>query len=176
MMRKIHRWISFPLILFLMLVTGSGVILQYQELGELVEPERPKPTATALPEDALLLAQVQKALDAARKAKADFPAQRLDLDFSGGDGKARFGVSPRGGPSIEVNMQSGEAKVEMQPKPNLHVQMIQLHTGKMFGPAGLVIMGLVSLIFLVLTVTGFLVYFNMWRRRKSAGKGGLFWK
>jgi uncharacterized iron-regulated membrane protein len=176
MMRQIHRWISFPLILFLFLVTATGVVLQYQELEELGEPERPKPTASALPDDAVLLAQVQKALAAARAAKANFPAQRLDLDFSGGDAKARFGVAPRGGPSIEVNLKSGEAKVEMQPKPNLHVQMIQLHTGKMFGPVGLVIMGLVSLIFLVLTVTGFLVYFNMWRRRNGAGKGGLFWK
>jgi uncharacterized iron-regulated membrane protein len=175
MLRKIHRWISFPFILFLFLVTATGVVLQYQELGELGEAERPKPTASALPQDAELLALVEKAVAAARAAKADFPAQRLDLDFSRGDGIARFGVSPRGGPSIEVNLKSGETKVGMQPKPNLHVQMIQLHTGKMFGPVGLIIMGVVSLIFLVLTVTGFIVYFNMWQRRRAAGKRGLFW-
>jgi uncharacterized iron-regulated membrane protein len=176
MLRQIHRWISFPLIIFLFLVTATGVVLQFQELGELGEQERPKPTASALPEDALLLAQVQEALVAARAAKADFPAQRLDLDFSDGDAKARFGVSPRGGPSIEIDLKSGQANLEMKPTPNLHVQMIQLHTGKMFGPFGLVVMGLVSLIFLVLTVTGFIVYFNMWQRRKAAGKRGLFWK
>jgi uncharacterized iron-regulated membrane protein len=118
---------------------------------------------------------VQKALTAARIAKADFPTQRLDLDFSRGEPKARFGVSPRGGPSINVDLKSGETRVEMAPKPNLHVQMIQLHTGKAFGAPGLIIIGLVSIIFLVLTVTGFLVYLNMWKRRRAGGKKGIFW-
>jgi uncharacterized iron-regulated membrane protein len=174
--RQIHRWISFPLILFLFLVTATGVVLQVQELGELGEEPRAKPTTSALPADAELLAQVQKALVAARAAKPDFPAQRLDLDFSRRDGKARFGVSPRGGPSIEVNLKSRETKVEMAPKPNLHVQMIQLHTGKALGGFGLIVMGLVSIIMLVLSVTGFIVYLDMWKRRRSAGKTGVFWK
>ncbi len=176
MMRQIHRWVSLPLILFLFLVTATGVVLQFQELGELGEGERTAPTASALPSDALLLAQIQNALTAARAAKADFPAQRIDIDFSRGEAKARFGVSPRGGPSIQVDLKSGATKVEAAPAPNLHVQMIMLHTGKAFGPFGLIIIALASIVFLILTVTGFLVYFNMWKRRKSAGKAGLFWK
>jgi uncharacterized iron-regulated membrane protein len=176
MMRQIHRWVSFPLILFLFLVTATGVVLQFQELGELGEDRSAPPTTSALPADAELLTQVQKALTAARVAKADFPAQRLDLDFSRGDAKARFGVSPRGGPSIEVNLKSGQTKVEMAPKPNLHVQLIQLHTGKAFGGFGLIVIGLVSIIFLILTVTGFIVYLDMWKRRWRVGKKSLFWK
>jgi uncharacterized iron-regulated membrane protein len=176
MMRQIHRWVSFPLILFLFLVTATGLVLQFQEMGELVEERPTPPTTSALPADAELLAQVQKALTAARAAKADFPAQRLDLDFSRGDAKARFGVSPRGGPSIDVNLKSGEAKVEMAPKPNLHVQMIMLHTGKALGSFGLIVIGLSSIVFLILTVTGFIVYLNMWKRRRGAGKNSVFWK
>jgi uncharacterized iron-regulated membrane protein len=175
MIRQIHRWVSFPLVLFLFLVTATGVVLQFQEMGELGEERPAPPTTSALPADAELLAQVQKALIAARAAKADFPAQRLDLDFSRGDATARFGVSPRGGPSIEVKLKSGETKVEMVPKSNLHVQMIQLHTGKIFGSFGLIVIGLVSIIFLILTITGFLVYLDMWKRRRGAGKKGLFW-
>jgi uncharacterized iron-regulated membrane protein len=145
-------------------------------MGEVFESRPPPPTTSALPADAELLAQVQTALDAARKAKPDFAAQRLDLDFSRGEAKARFGVSPRGGPSIQVNLKSGETKVETNPKPSLHVLMIQWHTGRMFGPVGLTIFMVVSLIFLVLTVTGFIVYLDMWKRRKGGGKTGLFWK
>lgn len=176
MMRQIHRWVSFPLIIFLFLVTVTGVILQYQEMEELGEERPAPPNTSALPADVELLAQVQKALTAARAAKADFPAQRLDLDFSRGAAKARFGVSPRGGPAINVDMKSGAAKVELAPKPNLHVQMIMLHTGKAFGAPGLIIIGLASIIFLILTVTGFLVYLNMWKRRRAASKTGFFWK
>jgi uncharacterized iron-regulated membrane protein len=176
MIRQIHRWVSFPLIIFLFLVTATGVVLQLQETGEVFEGERPTPTASALPTDAELLAQVQKALIAARVVKADFPAQRLELDFSRGDAKARFAMSPRGGPAITVDMKSGKAEMVAAPKPNLHVTMIQLHTGKMFGPVGLIIVMLVSIIFLVLTVTGFIVYLDMWKRRRAANKTGLFWK
>jgi uncharacterized iron-regulated membrane protein len=45
-----------------------------------------------------------------------------------------------------------------------------------FGPVGLIIVMLVSIIFLVLTVTGFIVYLDMWKRRRAASKSGLFWK
>ncbi len=176
MIRQIHRWISFPLIIFLFLVTSTGVVLQGQEAGEILEGERPTPTASALPADADMLAGVQKALIAARSVKADFPAQRLELDYSRGEAKARFGVSPRGGPAITVDMRTGKAVIAAAPKPNLHVTMIQLHTGKVFGPVGLIIIMLVSIIFLVLTVTGFIVYLDMWKRRRAANKTGLFWK
>ncbi len=175
MMRKIHRWVSLPLIIFLALVTVTGVVLQGQEMGEVFETKPEPPKTSALPNDAELGVQVQKALAAARAAKPDFAAQRLDLDYSRGGAKAHFGVSPRGGPSVEVDLKSGEIKVELNPKPNLHVLMIQLHTGKYFGPIGLIIIMIVSIIFLILTVTGFMVYLNMWKRRKAAGKTGLFW-
>jgi uncharacterized iron-regulated membrane protein len=176
MMRQIHRWISFPLIIFLLLVTVTGVVLQFQEMGELGEQKPSPPTVSAVPDDAALLALVQKATIAARTAKPGFPAQNITLDFSRGTQKARFGIAPRGGPSIDVDLKTGETMVEMAPKPNLHVLMIQLHTGKFFGPLGLIVIGVVSIVFLVLTVTGFLVYLDMWKRRRLAGKASLFWK
>lgn len=175
MMRKIHRWISFPLILFLFLVTATGVVLQGEELAEIGGSDAPRPTTSALPDDAALASAVQRAAGIARAAKADFPAQNVTFDFSKGEQKVRFGITPRGGPSIEVDLKSGAAKVQTAPKPSMHSIMIQLHTGRYFGPAGLIIMGLVSLIFLVLTVTGFMVYLNMWKRRRAAGSSGMFW-
>lgn len=176
MIRQIHRWVSFPLILFLLLVTVTGVVLQGEVVAEIGEGDRRPPVTSALPSDAELAAAVQKAVVADRIAKADFPVQNLMLDFSRGEQKARFGVAPRGGPSIEVNLKSGATKVVESPKPNLQVTMIMLHTGKMFGPIGLIIMMIVSLIFITLTVTGFIVYLDMWKRRKGAGKAGIFWK
>ncbi len=176
MIRLIHRWISFPLILFLFLVTATGVVLQVEELGEIGGGGGQPPATSAIPADAELAALVTTATAAARSSRADFPAQNLLLDFSGGKQKARFGITPRGGASIEVDLRSGATKVIDKPRPSLHGFMVQLHTGRMFGPIGLIVMGVVSLIFLVLTVTGFIVYLDMWRRRKVAGKTELFWK
>jgi uncharacterized iron-regulated membrane protein len=175
-MRNFHRWFSFPLILFLFLVSATGVVLQFQETGEIFEGERPKPTVSALPSDAEMVIQVQKALTAARSVKADFPAQRIEFDYSRGGAKAKIGITPRGGPAIEVDMKTGAATLVAAPKPNLHTTMIQLHTGKRFGPLGLIIIMLSSIAFLVLTITGFFVYLDMWKRRRGAGKTGLFWK
>jgi hypothetical protein len=39
----------------------------------------------------------------------------------------------------------------------------------------LIAIALVSIVFFVLTVTGFFVYLDMWKRRRAAGKSGLFW-
>jgi uncharacterized iron-regulated membrane protein len=52
MMRQIHRWISFPLIIFLFLVTATGVVLQFQEMEELGDARLASPTTSALPADA----------------------------------------------------------------------------------------------------------------------------
>jgi uncharacterized iron-regulated membrane protein len=174
-MRKYHRWLSFPLIAFLFLVSATGLVLQFQEASEILEGEQAVPTASALPADAEVVAQLQRALVSARTLKADFPAQRIELDYSRGGAKARLGVSPRGGPVISVDLLGGEAKFDAAPKANLHGTMIQLHTGKMFGPLGLIAIALVSIVFLVLTITGFFVYLDMWKRRRAAGKSGLFW-
>ncbi len=175
MMRQYHRWLSFPLILFLFIVTVTGVVLQGEEVAGMAETRPPIASVSALPGDAEIAAQVQTALAKARAANPDLAAQRLELDYSRGQAKARLAVQPRGGASVEVDLKTGATKAIAAPPPNLHVMMIQLHTGRMLGPVGLGIMMLVSLVFLILTITGFMVYLDMWKRRRKAGKAGLFW-
>lgn len=175
MMRRYHRWFSFPLILFLFVVTMTGVVLQGEEVAKIAEAKPAAAAKSALPDDAVVLAQLGNALKQARAASPDLAAQRIELDYSRGQAKARLAVQPRGGAAVDVDLKTGEAKAVAAPPPNLHVTMIQLHTGRMLGPVGLVIMMLVSLVFLVLTITGFIVYLDMWKRRRKAGKAGLFW-
>ena len=54
--------------------------------------------------------------------------------------------------------------------------MIQWHSGKAIGPVGVLLVFVSGIALVVLSVTGGIVYYDMWRRRKSAGKTGLFWK
>ena len=47
-----------------------------------------------------------------------------------------------------------------------------------YGPSGgigLVLVMLSGIILLILSVTGLVVYYDMWTRRRKAGKKGLFW-
>jgi uncharacterized iron-regulated membrane protein len=57
----------------------------------------------------------------------------------------------------------------------VHEYMKQLHSGFLFGWPGRVFNLLTGSSLLVLTVTGVVEYWLMWRRRKATGKSGLLW-
>lgn len=177
MMRQFHRWFSFPLILFLLLVTATGVVLQGEEVSHLGGGERrPTPTTSALPDDAVMTAQLGKALAAARQANPELATQTVTLNYGQAEPSAKFSVAPRGGPSVDVNLATGVAKVAAAPPPSLHVWMIRLHTGQYFGPVGVIILMAAALIMLFLAVSGGVLYWQMWQNRRGRGKGQLFWK
>ena len=60
-------------------------------------------------------------------------------------------------------------------KPNIVGFLHHLHSGEEFGPVGVVasLLGGVALLFFV--VSGLWMYIDMFRRRRKADKGGIFW-
>lgn len=178
MLRQLHRWTSLPLILFLMLVLGTGVVLQFEELGKLGGADRSPPASasTAMLSDEAIVAQLNDALAKARQAQPDFKPTRIELNIAEGRQSTRFAKQPRGGPFVEVDHAKGSVKAEMKPPMSLHVILIRLHTGSMAGAAGVWIMLLASLVLMFLAVSGVWLYWQMWRNRVKAGRGGLFWK
>ena len=119
---------------------------------------------------------VTAALAAAREEKPDFSTQNLTLDFSGGlQGVALNGPSGRQAARISYDPASGTATYTLPPPSSIRGVVIGLHTGKIGGTVGLVLVMLAGIILSVLSVTGFIVYFDMWTRRRKAGKIGLFW-
>jgi uncharacterized iron-regulated membrane protein len=177
MNRTIHRWVSLPIAIIMLIVAISGIYLQFEEFGEGGgEGNRAQQAKSALPADAEAADMLTKAIAAARAAKPELAAQRIELNFQRGEAKVTIAeAGGRGAPSVEYNAKTGEAIFKDRPPPSLRGIMIGLHTGKTVGMTGLILVMLSGIILTVLSVTGLVVYYDMWRRRRAAGKGGLFW-
>lgn len=182
MFRKLHRWFSLPLFLFILIVLATGVALQIEEMLGTLGGEGDGPPAVAqgqAPEplgDAQIQALVGDALEKGRKAEPDFRPTRVDIDLSPGAEITRLGLQPRGGPFINVDHNTGEIFAVMEPSPPLHVWLIWIHTGSVAGPAGIWIMLFTSFALMFLAVSGLVLYYQMWKNRKKRGKSELFWK
>lgn len=175
MIRKWHRWVSLPLILVLALAIVTGIALQVEELDHIGGDGRPAPTMSALPEDAVVLAELKRALVAARQADPNFAAQRIELNYAEDKPVAKFVITPRGGASVEVDLASGIAQAKAGPPASFHGVMIRLHTGQYFGATGIILIMAAGVALLFLAVSGGLLYFQMWRNRRSRGKSLIFW-
>lgn len=178
MLRKLHRWTSFPLIIVLILVIGTGVFLQFEEVAGLAGEEAPAAVRPAQADADLnrSTAQLTDALARLEVAEPDFRPTRVELSVAPGRESTRFAMQARGGPFVEIDHASGEVRSEMNPATPLHVVMIRLHTGAAFGAAGIVVMLVGSLILLFLAGSGIVLYWQMWRNRVKRGRGELFWK
>ena len=172
MNRKIHRWTSFPIAVFMLIVALSGVVLQYDEMGGSKDGAGGDAVPAVLPDNEAISALVAQALSAANAAQPNFVAQSLTVS----PGKVVLnGPGGRGAASITYEAAKGKATYAPPPPQSLHGIMIGLHTGKTAGLIGLVIVMAAGIILSILSITGFIIYLEMWRRRRKARKSGLFW-
>lgn len=175
LMRRYHRWFSFPLIVFVIAVTVTGIYLQAVELIAEGGPE-PAPLERTAPDASEIAASIEQAMAIAAQEKVDFPVQKVEVSYRGESPQIVVSTNRRIGPSVTVDMASEEATYVERPPRNLRTIFILLHSGKYFGAFGLWVIMLAGLALLVLSVTGIYVYYDMWRRRRKAKKKGLFWK
>ncbi len=182
-MRNFHRWIALPAAVFLFFIAVTGVLLHIDmiRLGHAPpghEPKLPRPLAkpAPMPNDAELAAMVVRVSDAARKANPALPIKNIQLDLSGPEVTATLGEGgPPGSPHIKINAATGLVISELSPPADFHYILQDLHAGYFFGWTGRIISILSGLSVLVLSFTGFQLWWALYRRRKSGGKKGFFW-
>ncbi len=175
-MRKFHRWFSLPAAILLLLTGLTGVVMQVMELTGDDDHDRPAAAQATLPDEATLASLLGKTLAAAHAADPKFKGQKIELSVVGGETKGKIaGATPRD-PSISVDLTSGKVEKMAGPPPrDAYKQIMGWHSGHAFGPIGKFISLLVGLSLVILSFTGLMVYIDMFRRRKSANKKGLFW-
>jgi len=177
MMRRYHRRISFPLILFLLLVTGTGLYLQIVEaLGAVNEPTLRQAPARTLPEREALLAEIGRALDQAEQTRPGFPAQKLEVTYGARGAELKLATGQRIGPSVTVDLASGKATYVERPPRTLRTIFVLLHSGKYYGVLGLILILMAGVVLLVLSVTGLVLYLQMYLRRRGIGRPEMFWR
>ena len=183
-MRKVHRWVSLPASLFLLVVAITGVLLQGTQLFGGDEAEREKQAAavsshTLARPPADVSATIDRAIvavgAATGKNAADVRLNGIDLQFraipprvvvhaaTGGSEGERFTVDATTG-AILGREADGESL------------LLRIHTGEIFGDAG-VWMGLFwGAAMVVLTFTGAWLYWKMYKARSSVkGWRRVFW-
>jgi len=178
--RRWHRWIGFPAALFLLFAATTGIIVAFTEFFGAEEALREatrdivSPIRTDAPSDQWAPAIARALATVTAKAGA-LPVDKIELQPKGDHPTvAVFSGKPTGGEDRKfvVDAQSGtllsvEAYAD---KPFL----TRLHSGEAFGDGGLVAAMFWGLTLILLTVSGLIIYFLMYRRNLK-GIQRVFW-
>ena len=176
-MRKIHRWVSVFAAIFLFVVAATGVILQVQKLTGDEKEESEKSftgiVTTSTANDAFA-AMLARTLDAARVAAPKEPIASVELRLSGDTPEGVVTMPGDPGRRIIVNAQSGT--VTSDEAYERESFFLRIHSGEILGEPGVVMGILWGLGLVILSVTGLIVYLNMYAKRRAArDKGQVFW-
>ena len=173
-MRKVHRWISLAAALFLLIVATTGVILQVQRLmGDDEDHDREAPIALSMPADAYA-SMLAKTLTVARVREPKRPITSIELLLTGDEPKGV--VTFPGEPGRQITVDPRDGKVLKDEEHEAESLILRIHSGEILGEPGVVLGVFWGSALVLLSITGFIVYLELYRRRrKASGKNGLFW-
>ena len=176
-LRKSHRWIGIGAAIFLLSVSITGVILQIQRLSDEKEHEeetQPKKTSSYnldsnLNEFLSRLPAIQKGI------KAKIGQVQLDkVELKLEDEEPSWVVYTKGldPKKITADADGHIEKIE----DGKESFILRLHSGEVFGDAGVVLGIFWGLALVFLTVTGFIIYWKMGRGvKEKRGWKKVFW-
>jgi uncharacterized iron-regulated membrane protein len=178
--RKWHRWIGFPATLFLIWAAATGFLVAFTEFfgadealreatRDLISPVNVSSPSTAWSEP------LARAFATAAARSKGAPVDKIEMQFKGTQPTVTmFTGKPTGGEDKKLvfdartgSLLSEEAYAD---KPFLY----RLHSGEAFGDGGLVVAMTWGLTLIVLTITGLIIYFKMWRPGQT-GVRKVFW-
>lgn len=168
-MRKWHRWVSIPAILFLSIVAVSGLILQVQgflnedeEANRTLADSKSPPTVSQLP-STINLESAQAALIA---NMGNVHLKKIEIDFRSTPSTLTF-FTEEASPKV-VQMAAGNYKILWEKESNESDFWIKLHSGEILGDAGRAVGIFGGLALLFLTITGGWIYVQMFNRRQAS--------
>lgn len=193
--RVLHRWTSLVAALFLVVITLTGVWLAYESLyfGLWMEHHRPAPGGSVVARQSgvqpLSAAQIPGMLTRTLQSySAEFagqPIKVLRLRVYGGMPQGVLVVG-QGDDTQQVvfNTNTGRRASETEPGyPDTgfpfgwqaHQWAKQIHRGSIIGLSGrwMDLIGGVALIYL--SMSGVVMYFDLWNRRRKSGRPSLLW-
>jgi uncharacterized iron-regulated membrane protein len=183
-MRKIHRWVSVPAIMFLGLIGITGVYLQSDILLEHYFPvqESGGTQSMSMDEAPRLL---ENSLARIRRSAPGTRIASIELSARGGVPHADVIFADPGGRTQTFDARSGELSAQPVGDPlhesrrlrlRLRAIALELHQGGVIGVAGGWLGWICGLALVTLVMTGFLVYLRLYRQRRRLRRRGLFWQ
>lgn len=179
-MRAFHRWFGIVGAVFMIFIALTGLALQIDLVvtgnpvpgSEHAAAPRPGP----LPADAEIGRLAAASIAAARRARPAMVVEHLDLAFTPGGVRAVAGAASPFGDHLTLDARTGAVLPEWRLTPGWHNWLQNLHAGYSFGPVGRVLSAIMAVSLLALGVTGLIVYFDLYRRRRRGGRVNPLWK
>lgn len=182
-MRKIHRWISVPVGIFLGLIGITGVYLQSDILLEHYFPEQKSDTqAMSMDEVPRLL---ENSLARMRRSAPGTRIASIELSARGGVPHADVIFADPGGRTQTFDARDGALSAQpvgdrlhgsQRLRLRLRAIALELHQGGIIGVAGGWLGWICGLALVTLVMTGCLVYLRLYRQRWRLRRRGLFWQ
>jgi hypothetical protein len=176
-MRRWHRWFGLPSAILLGFVALTGTLLHVDMIRLGQKPPGSDHGIQApprnLPSDAELEAMVGT-LAATARSETDFPVRSLqiNLDATHVTLVAADGLAP-GSKQIKIDATTGKRIIEPPRPADFHIVLQDLHAGYTFSWGGRIVSLLCGIALLVLSVTGFQIWWDLRKRRKNRE---FFWK
>jgi uncharacterized iron-regulated membrane protein len=196
--RALHRWVSIIMAAFLMVVTASGAWLAVESAWHAIyqsshrsAPGKPAPAPAPVTPitDAEAPAMLAATLDSARRAGAGGPGGdpvkvvRLrhfggyaqGVVVTGGDHSRQLVFDTASGRRLSTT-EPGYLQVPFPFGWEAHQIAKSIHRGDWFGLTGRWCDLLAGLAMIYLSVSGLVMYRDMWRRRAASGRRGVVWR
>lgn len=189
--RSLHRSISIVAALFLTVVMLSGTWLAVESLifGYYMTTHRPVPGQRSVDPisplaDAAIPGMLQTTMSSYQAAMPGVPARVIRLRFYGGMPQ---GVVVSGGEEAQqlvFNAVTGKHASETEPGYPVtgfpfgwqaHQWAKMVHRGDMFGLSGRLMDLIAGLSMVYLSISGIVMYWDMWSKRRKTGRSTLFW-
>jgi uncharacterized iron-regulated membrane protein len=182
--RMLHRGVSVAAALFIIMVAVSGTLLGFESSYHSFI-DRPAPVAPEALSDQQLLAMVPATLDAFRKAAPGVAMRVIRMREYHGylqgvvithERKTRqFVFDTRTGRSLSLT-EPGYPDSQFPWGLEVHEAIKHFHAGYMFGVSQRVMNLIAGVALLYLSISGIVLYFEMWTKRRKAGRKAFFWK
>ena len=197
--RTLHRGVSIVMALWLTVVMLSGLWLAVESLWFGFYQTRQAAAQAAMPRGALrgpqdntapmqdgeLAAMLETTLTAAHEAKADNEIKVIRLRYFAGyqQGVVVSGLDPDT-QQLVFNAATGKKMSETEPGYpqtgfpfgwQAHQTAKQIHRGSYFGLTGRMMDLLSGIAMAYLSISGIVLYWNMWQKRHAAGKSKPVW-
>lgn len=189
MIRKLHRWISTGAMIFIAYVVLTGTTVAINELinpasfgaggGEIAAAETIVGPQAPLPPQAEVERMVALALESARRAEPTAPLTKAVVALRIRDGRPEARVTFGGGfNAVVVTVDAATGQILRRGDDGAHFNTLlqRIHSGALYGKAGQVAVVLTGLSLITLSVTGALMYLDLFGRRRRLGKSAPFWR
>lgn len=182
-MRPLHRWFGLVSAVFMMIIAVTGLALQIDLWATGTPPpgaphsESGAPPSPMAGSDVDVTAALSDALATLRETRPDFGYSSITISLRSGAPSIEFSKAGPGGARL-VTTPAGALTEIAPPLPpqGLHGILQDIHAGYFAGLPGRILSCLMAIALLVFSITGLVMYTDMYRRRRKLGKRGVFWR